>query len=212
MVRITTESGDGLIMCETRQAHSRRWELCDGLVASCRMMLPHIATPNRTDTAAEPRVRAYRPADSASLRDCIAELQDAERTIDRRLRPGRTVASEYLDTMLEDCRRYAGQVFVLEVDGEVAGFTTVFARVPFERLDEPPGDYALVAELLVRREHRRRGYARALLAHAERYAVSEGAAELRIGVLSDNTAARTLYLDFGFRPYIETLSKSPSQG
>lgn len=31
----------------------------------------------------------------------------------------------------------------------------------------------------------------------------------RIGVLSDNTAARALYLDYGFRPYIETLSKHP---
>jgi len=83
-------------------------------------------------------------------------------------------------------------------------------RVPFERLDEPHGDYAIVAELLVRREDRRRGYARALLAHGERHAASQGAAELRIGVLSGNAAARALYLDYGFRPYIETLSKSPS--
>ena len=161
-----------------------------------------------SDAAVEPRIRAYRPDDGPSLRDCIAELQEAERTIDARLRPGRTIASDYLDTMLEDCRRYAGRVFVLEVDGTVAGFTTVFTRVPFERLDEPPGDYALIAELLVRREYRRRGYARALLTHGERYATSEGATELRIRVLSDNTAARTLYLDFGFRPYLETLSKS----
>ena len=47
--------------------------------------------------------------------------------------------------MLEDCERYEGQVFVLEVDGMVAGFATLVSRVPFERLDEPPGDYALVA-------------------------------------------------------------------
>jgi len=112
--------------------------------------------------------------------------------------------------MLEECRQYAGQIFVLEVDGAVAGFTTVYTRVPFDRLDEPPGDYAIIAELLVRREYRRRGYARALLAHGERYAAAQGATELRIGVLSDNTAARALYLDYGFRPYIETLSKSPS--
>jgi ribosomal protein S18 acetylase RimI-like enzyme len=156
-------------------------------------------------------IRAYHAADGASLRDCIAELQDAEREIDGRLRPGRVIASEYLDTMLEDCRRYTGQVFVLEINGNVAGFTTVFTRVPFERLDEPPGDYALVAELLVRREYRRRGFARALLAHGERFAASVGATELRIGVLSDNAAARTLYLDVGFRPYIETLSKVPAK-
>jgi len=166
---------------------------------------------SQTNAGADPRIRPYHADDGALLRDCIAELQDSERAVDGRLRPGQTIASEYLDTMLEDCRRYAGEVFVLEVDGAVAGFTTVFTRVPFERLDEPPGDYALIAELLVRREYRRRGYARALLAHGERYAASQGATELRIGVLSDNTPARTLYLDFGFRPYVETLSKSPSK-
>ena len=82
--------------------------------------------------------------------------------------------------------------------------------MPFERLDEPAGDYAIVAELLVRQTFRRRGFARALLAHAEQYAASQGASDLRIGVLSDNTAARTLYLDFGFKPYLETLSKAAS--
>ena len=175
------------------------------------MTLPHTSTPDGPGGAADPLIRAYHGADAASLRDCIAELQDSEREIDGRLRPGRAIASDYLDAMLDECQRYAGQVFVLEVDGAVAGFTTVYTRVPFERLDEPPGDYALIAELLVRREYRRRGYARALLAHGERYAGAQGAAELRIGVLSDNTAARTLYLDVGFRPYLEILSKSPSQ-
>jgi GNAT superfamily N-acetyltransferase len=175
------------------------------------MTVPHSSASNPASAAAKPRIRTYRASDGPSLRDCIAELQDAERSIDGRLRPGRAIASDYLDAMLEECRRYRGEVFVLEVDGEVAGFTTIYTRVPFERLDEPPGDYAIVAELLVRRAYRRRGYARALLTHAERYATSEGAAELRIGVLSDNTAARTLYVDFGFRPYLETLSKAPAR-
>ena len=157
-------------------------------------------------------IRPYQAADGASLRDCIAELQDAERLIDRRLRPGRVIASDYLDTMLEDCQRYEGRIFVLEVDRAVAGFTTVFTHVPFERLDEPPGHYALVAELLVREPYRRRGYARTLLAHGERFAATSGATELRIGVLSDNAIARTLYLDVGFKPYLEMLSKPPSGG
>lgn len=179
-------------------------EVLAALVASLSTRTPGV-TP-----AAEPLVRAYREEESVSLLDCIAELQDAERVIDGRLRPGRDIASDYLDAMLEECRRYAGQIFVIDVDGALAGFTTVYTRVPFERLDEPPGDYALVAELLVRREYRRRGFARALLAHGERYAASQGATELRIGVLRDNTAARALYLDSGFRPYIETLSKTPT--
>src|SRR4051812_34593689 len=128
------------------------------------------SAPTGTSTAAEAVLRPYRDADIAVLLDCIAELQDAERSIDGRLRPGRAIASAYLVAMLEECRQYAGQIFMLEVDGAVAGFTTVYTRVPFERLDEPPGDYAIIAELFVGREYRRRGYARALLAHGERYA------------------------------------------
>jgi ribosomal protein S18 acetylase RimI-like enzyme len=171
------------------------------------MTSPNAYAATGTSAGADPVIRPYRDEDSAPLLDCFAELQDSERAIDGRLRPGRAIASDYLVAMLDECRRWVGQIFVLEVDNAVAGFTTVYARVPFERLDEPPGDYAIVAELLVRSAYRRRGYARALLAHGERYAVSQGAAELRIGVLSDNTAARALYLDYGFRQYIETLSK-----
>ena len=175
------------------------------------MTSPTTSAATGTSGGTEPVIRPYRDEDNASLLDCITELQDAERSIDGRLRSGRAIASDYLVTMRDECRLWAGQIFVLEVNDAVTGFTTVYTRVPFERLDEPPGDYAIVAELLVRRGYRRRGYARALLAHGERYAASRGATELRIGVLSDNTAARSLYLDYGFRPYIETLSK-PLEG
>ena len=175
------------------------------------MTSPNTSAPTGTSAGGDAVIRPYRDDERASLLDCIAELQDAERAIDDRLRPGRAIASDYLVAMLEECRQYVGQIFVLDVEGTVAGFTTVYTRVPFERLDEPPGDYAIVAELLVRHEYRRRGYARALLAHGEQYAAFQGARELRIGVLSGNVAARTLYLDYGFRPYIETLSKSPSR-
>jgi ribosomal protein S18 acetylase RimI-like enzyme len=131
--------------------------------------------------------------------------------IDGRLRPGRSIASDYLGAMLEDCRRYAGEILVLDADGAVVGFATVLARVPFERLEEPPGEYAVVSQPVVRRAERRRGHARALLSQAERHAASLGAAELRIAVSSANSPARALYHDVGFRPYLETLTK-PSTG
>src|SRR5215831_7622971 len=111
------------------------------------MTSPNTFAPPATRTGAEALIRPYRDEDSASLLDCIAELQDAERAIDGRLRSGRAIASDYLVAMLDECRQWAGRVFVLEVEGTVAGFTTVYTRVPFERLDEPPGDYAIVAEL-----------------------------------------------------------------
>lgn len=117
------------------------------------------------------------------------------------------MADEYLREMHARCRQHEGAIFVAEQSGDIAGLAMVLARVPFETLDEPPGHYAVVAELVVRNGFRRQGIGRALLGAAERYARDAGAPELRIGVLSQNRQARNLYLRGGFAPYIETLAK-----
>lgn len=153
-------------------------------------------------------IRAYQPQDEVACRACVVELQDAERQIDPRLRPGDSMADAYLAQMHNYCRDHGGAIFLAEEAGEVVGLVMVLARVPFEHLDEPPGHYALVAELVVREGFRRRGIARALLDVAERYARDAGAPELRIDVLSENDPARTLYLRQGFAPYKETLTKA----
>lgn len=152
-------------------------------------------------------IRSYQPRDAAACRACVVELQDAERQIDPRLRSGESMADEYLARMHERCRRYAGALFVAEHTGEVVGLVMVLARVAFETLDDPPGEYALVAELVVRDGFRRQGIAQALLDAAEGFAREKGASELQIGVLSRNGAAQSLYHRQGFAPYKETLAK-----
>ena len=152
-------------------------------------------------------IRQYQPGDEVGCRACVVELQDAERHVDSRLRSGDSMADEYLAQMHKHCRDYAGAIFVAEHVGEIVGLVMVLARVPFEWLDEPPGEYALVAELVVRDGFRRQGIARALLDTAERYVRDDGASELRISVLSQNHAALQLYLREGFAPYKETLAK-----
>jgi ribosomal protein S18 acetylase RimI-like enzyme len=152
-------------------------------------------------------IRPYEPRDSAGCRACVVELQDSERGFDPRLRPGESMADEYLAQMHRNCREYGGAIFVAEQAGEMVGLMMVVAHIPFESLDDPPGEYALVAELVVRHPFRRAGIARALLHTAERYARDAGASELRIIVLSQNTPARSLYLKGGFEPYKETLTK-----
>ncbi len=153
-------------------------------------------------------IRPYQTPDEAGCRACVIELQDGERAFDQRLRTGESMADEYLAQMHVNCRDYAGALFVAERCGEIAGLVMVLAHVPFEALDEPSGDYALVAELVVRQGFRRAGIARALLDTAEGYARDAGASELRIIVLSQNTPARTLYLREGFVPYKETMAKA----
>jgi len=152
-------------------------------------------------------VREFRPGDEAAVLTCVTELQDFERAIDPRLRPGASMAQEHFSSIRERCRALHGALLVAEDGGVVVGFATIFTRVPFESLDEPPGSYALVADLVVREAFRGRGLGAELLAAAERFARAAGAAELRVGVLSRNRTAALIYRSAGFAPHEETLSK-----
>ena len=152
-------------------------------------------------------IRPYEHRDADACRACVVELQNAERQIDSRLRDGDGMADEYLRLMHERCRNYAGTILVAEHSDAIVGLIMVLTHVPFESLDEPPGDYALVAELVVRADCRGRGIGRTLLEAGERHAREAGAIELRIRVLSENEPARQLYLREGFAPYSETLAK-----
>ncbi len=152
-------------------------------------------------------VRDYRNEDFAAVRRCIVELQDVERTIDARLRPGQSIADDYLTQVLARCATSNGKVFVAEQAGAVVGVLVVFATETFTELDDPPGTYAMVSDVAVLSSHRGQGIGRQLLRHAEMFVREAGAVELRIGVLVKNTVARQLYLDVGFAPHQEILIK-----
>lgn len=154
-----------------------------------------------------PNIRPFRQGDDEACRACVVELQDAERQFDPRLRPGDSMADEYLRQMHVRCNEYAGTILVAEHEEAIVGLVMLLTRVPFEALDEPPGHYALVAELVVRADARGHGVGRALLHAAERLAHESGATDLRIGVLSRNLPARQLYIAEGFAPYSEMLAK-----
>ncbi|HEX6052190.1 MAG TPA: GNAT family N-acetyltransferase [Gemmatimonadaceae bacterium] len=164
--------------------------------------------------AGTPLIREYRDSDAPGVRECVVELQEFERRIDPRLRPGESIADAYVAQMFERCRSWAGTMLVAESSGVIAGIVVVYTRVPFEEFDDPPGEFALVSDLVVRSRFRRSGIGAALLAEAEHYAREAGATELRIGVLSENRAAHDLYVRAGFAPYLVTLAKPlrPSGG
>ena len=152
-------------------------------------------------------IRDYEEADAAALRHCVVALQEFERTFDSRLRPGEAMADEYCEQIHTRCREAAGRVFVAELDGAVVGFVAALSREPFTELDDPPGHYALVTDLIVLEPYRGRRIGRQLLERAEAFIRDTGASELRIGVLADNRAARRLYLDAAFAPHLEILVK-----
>jgi len=152
-------------------------------------------------------IREYRDSDAAALRRCVVVLQDSERAIDPLLLPGEEMADRYCERIHARCREAAGQIYVAEEDSVVVGFVTVLGRESFTELDDPPGYYALITDLVVLEQYRCHGIGRQLLEKAEGYAKQSRAAELRIGVLANNGTARGLYLDVGFQPHLEIFIK-----
>src|SRR5262249_42511206 len=98
-------------------------------------------------------IRDYQPGDAAALRRWIVVLQEAERAIDPFLLPGETMADRYCARIHERCREAAGRVYVAEEESALVGFVTVLAREPFMELDDPPGHYALITDLVVLESH-----------------------------------------------------------
>lgn len=157
--------------------------------------------------AAHVIIRSYRSTDLSAALRCVVELQEFERTLDPRLRPGEEMADAYWAQVLSRCESADGRVFVAEEEARVIGLVAVLAAEPFTELDEPPGTYGLVTDLIVSAAYRGRGIGRVLLTHAEAFARAAGAKELRIGVLAANRTARRVYADCGFLPHLEILAK-----
>src|SRR5262245_44107396 len=108
-------------------------------------------------------VREYRSIDAPLVRRCIVERQDSERAIDPRLRPVDSMADAYWERRHGGCAEKNGRVFVGELDGTIVGFVAVLAREEFVELDEPPGAYAFVTDLVVMPPYRTQVVGRRLL-------------------------------------------------
>ena len=154
-------------------------------------------------------IRPYDPArDEPFLRACIIELQETERAFDARLPAGTEMVDAYTALILRRCSEWQGEILVAEgEDGTRLGIATIFAAVPNEEPDEPPGTFALLNDLVVLPACRRTGTGRALLKAAEAYARQRGAAVLRLEVMAGNAAAAALYGSAGFEPRVVQLQK-----
>jgi ribosomal protein S18 acetylase RimI-like enzyme len=162
---------------------------------------------DRTPNSVAPSIRPLGPRETVHLERLVIELQDAERALDGRLLPGAEMAPAYAAELVRRTGAGTGTILVAEVDGELVGFAALQHRVRSEELDEPPGEHALVSDLVVAASHRGRGIGRALLDFAVEEARARQATEVRVAVLARNEPARSLYVAAGFAPYLEILSR-----
>ena len=158
-------------------------------------------------------IREYRPEDDRQVEECFIELQEFERRIEPRRVEGKFVAKKYLRHMFDKCAQTQGRVFVLEDHDRVVGFVSVWAKMKVNGLVNEESEVAYISDLIVVAAYRGQGWGRALLQRAEDYARAQGATMLSIGVLAENTRARRLYSDFGFREnHVEFLKPLKSAG
>lgn len=152
-------------------------------------------------------IRSFEENDRTGVLRCIVELQEAERRLDPRLRPGTEIAASYFENLRTRCSGQSGVILVAEIAGDLAGFAAAQARVPYEEVDDPPGTFALISDLAVLPPYRHRGLGQSLIKAVEDFCRSQGATELHIGVLATNMPARALYQAQGFKPHFELLAK-----
>jgi len=157
-------------------------------------------------------IREFQTADTEQVEACIAAMGDYERRIDERCLPGHAVRGWYLTYLQAECAAKQGKILVAEVDGEIAGFAAVQARVPNEDNDEEAYEYAYISDVAVLEAHRNKGIGRALIAAAEDFAVAAGARWLRISVLAQNPIARPLYERCGFGERVVEFEKDLPSG
>jgi GNAT superfamily N-acetyltransferase len=156
-------------------------------------------------------IRPYRSdTDGEQLRACVIELQDFERKLDPRMPPGEEIVDDYIVGMLFRCRMCDGQVLVADNNGELAGYVVILNRVQSDDLDDGNLEFGLVADLLVRKIYRGKGLGQELMAAAESFARQNGVRWLRISVMSENSAARSLYAASGFAEIYLELEKDLS--
>ena len=132
-------------------------------------------------TGAGTTIREARPDDAPSLARLATQLGYP------------TTTEEATSRVAHVLRRPGNAVFVAEVDGEIAGWLHVAESVSLE--SDPSAE---IAGLIVDERHRGAGVGAGLVAEAERWAVSRGAALLRVRSNVIRVRARRFYEREGF--------------
>ena len=139
--------------------------------------------------------------DLQDIRSCVVELQDYECQFDPRMPSGESIADEYLEDMKRKCEEHDGQIVLSEIDGNIAGFVSVLAKVGSGVLNDGNLICSCIDDLIVREQFRRLGVAKKLVEAAESFAKSKNARWLRLSVMARNTSARKLYSSVGFSEF-----------
>lgn len=157
------------------------------------------------------QIREFNPdADSEGLRHCVEALQDYERKLIPAMPAGAEICAPYVAEMFFQCEKYDGTILVAIENELVIGYATIYRKMTSDDIEDGDQEYAYIGDLLVLEKYRGHGYGRQLMQRAESIARATGASVLRIGVLTDNTGAVSLYKSLDFKPLSLQLEKALS--
>jgi len=150
------------------------------------------------------RIRPYCDADLGALRKMTQGLQEAECAMDSSRAGWVDGGGAYTDWVLEEVASRSGAVFMAETeDGKEIGMVTCWRA-------EDPTDITVtvewrthlyVSDIFVEEAWRGQNVAGALLEAAEQHGRTLGLAQMTIGLLAVNHAAKRAYEKSGFQDY-----------
>lgn len=158
----------------------------------------------------EVRIRPYKAGDLPVLRKMVQGLQDAERAMESSRAQWADGGRAYADWMLEEVAGNSGAVFMAEAsDGTVIGMVSCWrAEDAMDITVTPEGRVHLyVSDIFVSESWRGQNVAGALLTAAEMHGRTLGLAQMTIGLLAVNHAAKRAYEKSGFHDYELLLRK-----
>jgi len=156
-----------------------------------------------------PKIRDFTESDIGSVVSLARELQKHEAELFDRMKPPDEIGAWYIRRLRTNCAAHKGKILVAELEGDVVGYAVLLTDVSSdEAVDERPYSYAMVLDLAVAKEMRRKGVGTALLDECEQRARAANARWLRISVLAGNEQAIAIYHKFGFQPLLTTMEKA----
>ena len=130
-------------------------------------------------------IRKYTKEDVEGIKKCLIELQDFERIMDPNRLQGMEVAHEYLEHLLEIAQQEKGNVFVVEINGNIVGMISVYIEKDHKHFRKVH-TFAYISDIFVLPEYRNQGIIKELIEKAEEYAKSKNVHMIQTAVLSDH--------------------------
>ena len=146
-------------------------------------------------------------ADKPALINLIVLLQDEEKIFEPIYLPGKEIAEEHVNEIIESINGKEGKVILALSNIEIIGLIGIWRNEELDDYLSEPKEICIITDLIVKKDLRDKGIGGMLVKEAEKYALGIGLNYIKVAVLSRNYRAKELYQKLGYRDYTTELVK-----